>query len=294
MPTTLEQDAALIAALKTWVTAHVPAGPQGAVGPAGPAGSQGVAGPAGPTGPAGPQGIPGPAGPAGPAGPPGTGGPVDPPPQPSLWTPLANASKVTLFGKTYEVEAAANSVFKNGNAIKFILRPGESWPEDISGGSDGHRAELDGYANPMPAGTYWCSCAFRMDAGPTSQAGWLLMRQYHNAYNYWVDRASQTIQFKRASGPLLGSVPLVYGKVYNFVDKITVGGGAKVSTWVDGVQVVNSTGAVVTNRYPKFGLYGDNTDPVTLTARYDNFEFGAVDLTGRIANPLPNTPGWLT
>ena len=74
---------------------------------------------------------------------------------------------------------------------------------------------------------------------------------------------------------------------------IIPGTRGRVTTWVDGVQVADQAGAVTANRYPKLGLYGDRTDPVTLTARYDNFEFGTADLTARITAPRVATPGWL-
>jgi len=202
---------------------------------------------------------------------------------------------VTLFGASYEAECGLNAVFRKGNAIKFILRPGESWPTDISGGSDGHRAELDGYRQIMSVGaTYWCAWQFQMDAGPISRASWLLSRQYHNAYNHWINRATQRIVFAKTGGNPIGSVPLVYGRVYSFVERIIPGTSGRVTTWVDGVLVADQAGAVTPDRYPKLGLYGDKTDPVTLTARYDNFMFGTADLTERIAAPPAATPGWLT
>ena len=215
-------------------------------------------------------------------------------PKSSLWVPISNGTMVTLFGASYEAECGPNAVFRNGNAIKFILRPGESWPEDISSGSEGHRAELDGYSQIMSIGaTYWCAWQFQLDAGPISRASWLLSRQYHNAYNHWINRPTQRIVFSKTGGNPIGSVPLVYGRVYSFVERIIPGTSGRVTTWVDGVQVADQAGAVTANRYPKFGLYGDRTDPVTLTARYDNFEFGTADLTAQITAPLVATPGWL-
>jgi len=157
---------------------------------------------------------------------------------------------VTLFGASYEAECGLNAVFRKGNAIKFILRPGESWPTDISGGSDGHRAELDGYRQIMSVGaTYWCAWQFQMDAGPISRASWLLSRQYHNAYNHWINRATQRIVFAKTGGNPIGSVPLVYGRVYSFVERIIPGTSGRVTTWVDGVLVAEPAGAKMLVRY---------------------------------------------
>lgn len=300
MPTTPTQDAAFIAALKTWVSAHVPAGPAGARGPAGP---QGPAGPAGAVGPAGPMGPPGPQGPPG-----GTTPPVDPPPNPGAWTALANGdAQVMLNGNRFEVESGPNAVHRTGNAIKCILRPNESWPNDAT--SDGHRAELDGYpvnqqSPPLTANgmMIWCSWAFCLDAGPSWQTPWLFCRQYHGAATWELRRNEQTLRAQRQGQSTFGEVPLVRGNVYHCVDRITFGPSGRMTSWVNGTQIYDSSGAVTGSggRQPKLGLYGGRigfnnaVDPTVLTARYDNFEFGTADLSSRITNPLPLTPGFMS
>lgn len=213
---------------------------------------------------------------------------------PAVWTPAPNGTKVMISGFDWEVESGPDAVFQTGNAIKMIWRYGESWPTDISGGSEGRRAEIDGYRKSMPAGqTFWCAYSLSIDDGPDYTATWLFARQYMQSYNYFLNR-SKKIEFARQGQPVIGSVPLVRGKVYHCVDKITPGGSGRVTTWIDGQQVADQQANVAAGGYPKFGLYGEKIDRTTQTIRFDNIEFGQDDLSARITTPKPNTPGWLT
>jgi hypothetical protein len=211
---------------------------------------------------------------------------------PAVWVPCANGSKVQVAGFDWEVESGPNAVFRFGNAFKMIWRYGESWPEDISSGSEGRRAEIDGYRKVMNAGqTWWAAYSMSLDDGPDWTATWLFCRQYHACYNYELHKGSKSIRFALQASNPVGSIPVERGKIYHCVDKIIIGQSAE--TWVNG-ESMGRTGRPEAGHYPKFGLYGEKVDRTTQTIRYDNIEFGQDDLSARITTPKPNTQGWLT
>jgi len=218
------------------------------------------------------------------------------PPTPSSWTNVPNGAKVTLFGAEYEAECGPNAIFRNENAIKFILNRGDpGWPEDVSAGSDGHRCELDGYKQTILSGqSFWGAGAFYIDAGPFTTSSWLAIQQHHAAYNFMVNRNSRALYCGLSGGARLGFIPFVYGRRYHFVNNIISGANGMIRTWIDGRLVVNFSGAVVPNRYLKIGIYRDKTATDTMILRYDNLEFGTADLSSRVTSPLPQTSGFLS
>jgi hypothetical protein len=214
---------------------------------------------------------------------------------PALWTPVPNGGKSTFNGLEFEAECGDNAIYRTGDAVKMIWRFGESWPDDITGGSDGRRAEIDGYKlRPTPGQALWAAYSMYWDPGPAIAATWLFCRQYYQVYNFFLHRNGNigfVLQGQMPAPP--NQFIIERGKVYNVVDKLILGQSAE--TWVNGQKVATITSGVTSvNGYAKFGLYGEKIDPATQTFRYDNIEVGTADLSARINNPKPNTDGWLT
>lgn len=211
------------------------------------------------------------------------------------WVNVSNGNaQVMLNGNRFEAECGANAIHRVGNAFRFTLRPGESWPDDIVNNSDGHRAELDGYPQIMSAGTvYWCSWSFQFDQPSGALPSWVFTRQYHMMCEHGIFNGDYHLGISGPS-PSVAVLPFEFNRVYRFVERLVPGPSGSWRAWRDGVEVANVTGvSLLANRYPKFGIYA-GLGPVQMVVRFDNFEFGTADLSSRIATPLPNTPGWLT
>jgi hypothetical protein len=227
----------------------------------------------------------------------------------SSWLTVPNASKITISGNEYEAESGADgkAIQRDGEVIHFQMIPGNAWlPEDA--GSDGERAELDGYKRPLAFGSpYWLAGSFYWDPGPVSTSDWLAFLQLHSLFSLMARKGRGTMEWilQAPSGrPPLYSRPLTQGKWYNVVLQVTMDpANGNLRSWLDGEEVVNYKGAVGVHGghgYPKIGIYrgklASNGKPVTesLGLRWANFKAGTTDLSPLISrpDPIPPTSPW--
>lgn len=302
MGSTAAQDAAFLAAMKTWVAL------QGVAGPAGPAGPVGPVGATGATGLQGPAGLQGPVGPAGPQGPPGPqGAPGDGSGTTSAWTPVPTDSVISLNGNSFVAECGPNTkaIQQDGSTFHFEMIPGNAWQTDTDNGSDGERCELDGYKKT--GSTWWIAGSYYWDPGPTPTSDWLFFHQMHfsgsastpDVFALAIPKAKNQIQWLlMPTNNVLFTTPLVQGQWFNVVHQIVMGANGAINAWLNGKQVVAYTGAVGAAGqlvYPKIGIYraqdgvypSTTRVPESLGLRWANFKAGSASLASLITAPDP-------
>lgn len=240
---------------------------------------------------------------------------------PHVLNDWSDAGQVALNGKKYFIEssmkpyAAQLSTNTATPIFRGEVRNGELW-SGADGGNDTERAELDGTPTIYPKGTeFWFGYQFIIEPGadqiattggaPGSPLAWGAVGQIHGngkqaAVPWQLSIVGDKLSVRTQQGAQVEKIhwtdtaKLVRDKIYSVVVKIKITGAttSTMTCWINGVQVANSTGLTIggadAGNYVKAGIYrgwqGDGYPP--LAVQIANIEHGTGSLLSRVTNPL--------
>jgi hypothetical protein len=202
-------------------------------------------------------------------------------------------------------------VSESGSVYRFGARQGEARDSDSSS-SD--RTELKHPVLYKPGTDIWISYNLMVEKQKAGEADlqdeWINLGQMHggggspivtwqlkdnDTFELWT-RPTKANTASSDSGKVVRyhTDDFVRGEDYNIVMHIKSapsGQGSVLDVWMDGKQIVDLANIPLgysntTENYWKWGVYRQ-TDETPLNVQYANMEIGTVDLSHRIAKPLP-------
>jgi hypothetical protein len=223
------------------------------------------------------------------------------------WTPVKDSNtRITIRSNQYAPEFAEHdwSISRASNSTtdvtRFEVRAGDQWGEDRDSGENKERSELDGYKQKFAHGTdVWGAYSFFIEPGADYRSDWTAINQMHGTklrpFHVHFKEGRLIIYTEQVGAPIAVryNAPASRNAWHNVVFHLREGTGTdgRLEFWLDEKKIVDVTGVIGSpgnQAYWKFGVYrGYGPISTPFAIQFANMEVGAIDLSARIASPLP-------